>query len=115
MQAVRRSVSLTWGLNNIRLSALYYAAIEPIILYCSSVWAASANTKKNKKLLRNSQRKMTQMLTKTFRTSSTEVILVLANMIPIDYSVQEVAAVRALELCDTVFSPSAHALAKVFA
>ena len=41
---------------------------------------------------------MAQMLTKTFRTSSTEAILVLANMIPIDYRVQEVAAVRALEL-----------------
>ena len=50
------------------------------------------------------------MLTKTFRTSSTEAILVLANMIPIDYRGQEVAAVRALELCDTVFNPYAQAL-----
>ena len=115
MQAVRRSVSLTWGLSNIRLSALYYAAIEPIILYCSSVWAAASTSKKNKRLLRSSQRKMAQMLTKTFRTSSTEAILVLANMIPIDYRVQEVAAVRALELCDTVFSPSTQALVNLFA
>ena len=109
--AARRCLALTWGLNRKRLATIYRAAIEPILLYCCSVWAAAAQRKKLKQKLRGTQRKMAQLITRTFRTSSTEALLVLSGLAPIDSRIQEITAIRALVFSNLPFCPSSKAVA----
>jgi hypothetical protein len=109
--AARRCLSLTWGLNRKRLIIIYRVSIEPIVLCCCSVVATAAQRKKLKQKLRGTQRKMAQLITRTFRSSSTEALLVLSGLAPIDSRIQEIEAIRSLEFSNQPFGPPSKAVA----
>jgi hypothetical protein len=54
---------------------------------------------------------MAQLITRTFRTASTDALLVLSGLTPIDYRIQEIAALRAIEYAEHSFCPSSRAFA----
>jgi ribonuclease HI len=109
-QTARRYLSLTWGLNRMRLQSIYRAIVEPILLYNCSVWASALKSPKVKKMLRSTQRKMALLITKSFRTASTESLLLLAGLLPIDYRVREIASLRLLEHSNQPFCPSSKSM-----
>jgi hypothetical protein len=110
MQMSRRYLSLTSGLNRFRLQSVYKAIVEPVLLYNCSVWAGALAGKLFRKSLRSTQRKMAQLITKTFRTAPTEATLILSGLLPIDYRIIEIAALRCLEYESSAFCPSAKTL-----
>lgn len=78
----------TWGLGSETLSLIYKAAIEPIVLYCSPIWAEKLNKTKIKKF-RKMQRLIAMRITKAYRTISYESVIVIAGLIPIDIKIKE--------------------------
>jgi ribonuclease HI len=110
MQMSRRYLSLTSGLNRFRLQSVYKAIVEPVLLYNCSVWAGALAGKLFRKSLRSTQRKMAQLITKTFRTAPTEATLILSGLLPIDYRIIEISALRCLEYESSAFCPSAKTL-----
>jgi ribonuclease HI len=109
-QTARRYLSLTWGLNRMRLQSIYRAIVEPILLYNCSVWSGALKSPKIKRMLRSTQRKMALLITKSFRTASTESLLILAGLLPIDYRVREIASLRLLEHNNQPFCPSSKSM-----
>ena len=109
-QTARRYLSLTWGLNRMRLQSIFRAVVEPILLYYCSVWSSALKSPKIKKMLQSTQRKMALLITKSFRTASTEALLLLAGLLPIDYRVREIASLRFLEHSNQPFCPSSKSI-----
>ncbi|KAK4006228.1 hypothetical protein OUZ56_011384 [Daphnia magna] len=84
----------TWGYDDRRLRYLYLSAVEPIPLYGCSLWAPFLATKKGVKCVRSFQRVFAIARTKSFKTTSTDALLVLANVDPIDFTVMKTAYLR---------------------
>ena len=61
-----------------------------------------SKTKTGIRKLRSFQRLITITLTNSFKTASTESLLVLASVIPIDYHVLEIAAAHSFFVCDKI-------------
>ena len=61
-----------------------------------------SKTKTGIRKLRSFQRLITITLTNSFKTASTESLLVLAIVIPIDYHVLEIAAAHSFFVCDKI-------------
>jgi hypothetical protein len=70
-------LSLTWGLNRMRLQSIYRAIVEPILMYNYFVWSGALRSPKIKRMLSSTQRKIALLITKGFRTASTESLLLL--------------------------------------
>ncbi len=65
-------------------------------MYGCSVWASVLKTKAGTKKLRSFQRLISIAVTNSFKTASTESLLILSNLIPIDIRVLEIAVLRLL-------------------
>jgi ribonuclease HI len=81
----------TWGLGSEALKIIYKGAIEPIVLYCSSVWVEAVKRKRIVKSLLRVQRLIAIRIVKAFRTVSTEAAIILAGIIPLNLRVEETA------------------------
>lgn len=86
----------TWGFGGGRLRHFYRTAVEPIALYCSSVWASSLKAKTTARVLRSLQRAALVLITNASRTAATESLLVLSGMLPLDLQIAGQAASRLL-------------------
>ena len=74
----------TWGLNGSNIKTIYKNAIEPLLLYGSSVFPEAFNNFKIKKKLLSVQRGFALRIIKGYRTISTDCVLVLAGLLPIN-------------------------------
>ena len=103
---VRRFVGAKWGLSGQRIRTIYTSVVEPTILYCCSVWCSSVNRASVKSILRSTQRTFTIAITRSFGSVSTEALLVISSVIPIDLKIKETAAARFCALSHSnSFSP----------
>ena len=74
----------TWGLNGTNIKIVYKNAIEPLLLYGSSVFSEAFDNVKIKKKLLSTQRGFALRIIKGYRTISTDCALVLAGLLPIN-------------------------------
>ena len=110
--SLKQCLALTWGLNRQRLQSLYHLIAEPTILYACSFWAAAGCTKSQVKKLRSAQRRFSILILRAFRTSSTEGLLLLSGLTPIDYRLREITSIRFLQFSNTLsFCPSSAKIA----
>ena len=77
-----------WGLCYESLNIIYKAAIEPSLLYCSSIWAKNL-TKTNIKKLKSIQRLFAIKMIRGYRTVSYESAVIIAGITPIDIKINE--------------------------
>jgi hypothetical protein len=91
---LRSYLRATWGYDDRRLRYLYLSAVEPIVLYGWSLWNPFLATIKGVKCVRSFQRVFAIARTKSFTTTSTDALLVLANVDPIDFTVMKTAYLR---------------------
>ena len=103
---VNNCLRLTWGFDPSRLRFLYLAAVEPIITYGCSVWSSFLRTKSGVKKLRSLQRSITVLITRSMKSASSEALLILSNLLPLDLRVIQLSALRFLSSQDSLFSPS---------
>ena len=80
--------------------------MEPIITYGCAVWASLLRMKTGIKKIRSFQRTITLLLTRSFKSASTESLLVLSNLLPLDICIIELAAQRYLSTFGELFSPA---------
>nr|CAH0112580.1 unnamed protein product [Daphnia galeata] len=105
----------TWGYDDLRLRYLYQAAVEPIVLYGCSLWAPFLSTKKGVKSVRSFQRVFSIARTRAFKTTSTDALLVLSNLTPLDLTVLRTAYNRFMTGNFDSFSPSSKRwLSRIF-
>lgn len=84
----------TWGLERSRVRFLYLASVEPILLYGCFLKAPFLNTKNIIKRIRKWQRTFLISINLSFKTVSTDALLVLANVVPLDLRVSKITALR---------------------
>jgi hypothetical protein len=90
------------------LRFLFTTAVEPILAYGCAIWVSALKRKAIVKQLRSFQRTGGLLLTKSFKTASTESIILLANMTPVDHVIIRNAAGRLLSNRDDPFTPSSY-------
>ncbi|CAM9524471.1 unnamed protein product, partial [Heterosigma akashiwo] len=84
LACLQMCVRRTWGLKPRVVTLLWKGAVEPILLNGVVVWAAALKRKGVVKALRGAQRMAALAKTRCFKTTSTEAVLALAGMPPID-------------------------------
>jgi hypothetical protein len=82
--SVHNCIRLNWGYDVKRLRFLLSTTVEPIITYGCAIWSSALSKKTNVKLLRSAQRMAAIIINKSFKTISTESLLVMSNLLPID-------------------------------
>ncbi|XP_067132776.1 uncharacterized protein [Centruroides vittatus] len=80
-----------WGLDAEAVKEIYNMVIVPKITYAAAAWHTATNKVRNKKMLFTAQRHATLRIAKAFRTISTEALLVICGVPPIDLVVHEKA------------------------
>jgi len=70
--AVKRHLSVTWGLSKSVLKKLYTSTIEPTLLYGCSIWCPVISQARAVAILRSTQRLVAQIMLRTFKSSSTK-------------------------------------------
>jgi ribonuclease HI len=78
-----------WGLRYDSLKTIYKAAVEPSLLYCSSVWGQNL-TKRNELKLKKIQRLFAMKTIRSYRTISFEAAVTIAGMTSIDLKIKEI-------------------------
>ncbi|XP_023216250.1 uncharacterized protein LOC111618865 [Centruroides sculpturatus] len=89
--ALARVAKAHWGLSTNALATIYEGAFIPKITYAAGVWYAAAQKVVIKKQVRSAQRMALLRLTRSFRTVSTDALLVIAGTPPIDLVLKEKA------------------------
>jgi ribonuclease HI len=103
---INRYVRRTWGLSPSRIKAIYKALIIPKWLYCCSVWASATNRSVICRKLRSLQRTFATFMTRCPCSTSTEALLTIAGLQPIDYTIRQICAFRyCLSIPHHIFSP----------
>ena len=92
LRKLRAVSKLKWGLNYESMRFLYLRAIQPMLLYGAAVWAPAMNKTTYINMIRKVQRLAALSVTGCLRTVSSDAVFVLADLIPIDYLVNERAA-----------------------
>lgn len=82
--AVSSCLRQSFGYNRKRLRFLYSSTVEPIFTYGCSVWVSVLRTKAGIKKIRSFQRLICRMITRSFKTATTESLIILSNMLPLD-------------------------------
>ena len=106
--AVNNCIRNSWGSDHNKLRFLYTTAVEPILTYGCAIWVSALKRKAMVKQLRSFQRTVGLLLTKSFKTASTESIILLSNITPIDHVIIRNAACRLLSNRDDPFTPSSY-------
>jgi len=86
-----RVAANNWGISSEALRTIYIGAIEPIITYCSSIWSHRTKIKSIKRKLLSFQRQIAIRIIKGYRTISEDAAILLANLVPLDLKIQEIA------------------------
>ncbi len=105
IHGIRRYLSLTWGLDTLKLIKLYDTTVIPAFLYGCSVWAGALKSKALTKKLRSIQRTFLRYITRSFKSVSTAALITLSNSLPIDLKVLEITCNRYFMYKPT-FAPS---------
>ncbi len=87
-----RAIKPSWGLRYDVVKIIYRSVIEPIILYCSSVWADAAQSRWGSRRLERTQRNISIRMCKSYRTVSANAVILLSGFLPLH--------LRALEISD---------------
>ena len=106
--AVNNCIRNTWGSDHKKLRFLYTTAVEPILTYGCAIWVSALKRKAIVKQLRSFQRTVGLLLTKSLKTASTESIILLSDITPIDHVIIRNAACRLLSNRDEPFTPSSY-------
>jgi hypothetical protein len=85
-------VHASWGIDSKILKKFYTTLIEPILLYGCPIWNGALKQNWCIKQLRQVQRLMLLAICRAYRTVSTNVLLAMAHVLPIDYRATELAA-----------------------
>jgi ribonuclease HI len=86
---INRCTSAEWGLNYECRRNLYRYAFEPFITYGCPIWGSATKRIVFRRRLLAIQRRFAMNITRCFRTISTEAVLIIAELIPIDLRIQE--------------------------
>ncbi|XP_050670435.1 uncharacterized protein LOC126969152 [Leptidea sinapis] len=86
-----RAAKTTWGLNPEVVRTIYIAAVEPIVLYASSVWVPAVDQVGVRKLLDAVQRGFARKISRAYKTASLGAALILSGILPLDLRIREVA------------------------
>ncbi len=86
-----RSFRPSWGLNYEVLKIIYRGAIEPILLYCSSVWENAANRRWGSRRLQRTQRNIAIRICKAYRTVSANAVILLSGFLPLELRARELS------------------------
>ena len=73
-----------------------------------AIWSAALQRKQNLKLLRSVQRTAAIFITRSFKSVSTESLLIMPNLFPIDLKIFEITALRYFSKRDPQFSSSSE-------
>ncbi|XP_054161224.1 uncharacterized protein LOC128959306 [Oppia nitens] len=92
-----RLVKPTWGLSSEVVQTIYKRAIEPGLLYGCMIWEKALKYKYIRKKLEKFQRAFAIRCGKCFHTTSTTSALVIANFMPIDIKIHEIAKIERLK------------------
>lgn len=87
---IAAAARLTWGFRGVTMGLVYQGAIEPAMLYAAPIWATGCKVKQARQLL-SAQRVSVVRAANAYRTTSTEAVLLLAQIPPIDITVRELA------------------------
>lgn len=101
-QLLYRVAKPTWGCSSEVLRQIYVGAVEPTVTYAASVWAKGLNRKGSVKLLLSMQRQILLRVCKTYRTVSNNSLYILANVLPLDLRIKEVAEVSFVKRTHTL-------------
>lgn len=99
-----------WGINFRNMLTLYKGVFVPMITYAAAGWMDRINTWHRKKLIQ-AQRHALLRVTRAYRTVSTDALVVVAGVVPIDLLLKERAAAynlkknRPFKLGDLTFEP----------
>ena len=104
--SAKRHLSVTWGLTSQRLRKLNISSIEPMLLYGCSLWCPAIDKTRTLTILKSTQRSLTLVILRVFKSTSMEACLALSHLLPIELRIAELAASRFLRLKPT-FSPCA--------
>jgi ribonuclease HI len=83
-----------WGLPQKTNKFIYKRAIEPILLYGSPVWSKALDKSGLCTLLRRTQRLAALTITGILKTTSTDALLILAGLTPVDLLAKERSALQ---------------------
>ncbi|XP_067123772.1 uncharacterized protein [Centruroides vittatus] len=86
-----RVAKADWGLDSAAIKELYNAVFIPKITYAANAWHIAADKVRNKRTLLAAQRHAALRMAKAFRTVSTEALLVICGILPIDLVLHEKA------------------------
>ncbi|XP_023212917.1 uncharacterized protein LOC111615713 [Centruroides sculpturatus] len=79
----------TWGLRSSAMEGIYDGMFVPIMTYAASVWCGKVHNSLQNKHLRQAQRIALLRLTKCYRTTSTEGLMVLAGRLQLPHPAME--------------------------
>ena len=97
----------TWGVTSEIVKILYQRAVEPIVTYACHIWKDALKYKYILKKLNSFQRPFAVRAAKGFHTISTTSALALADLIPIDLRIKEIAGIEEVKVSGTsTFLPS---------
>lgn len=88
----------TWGVHPENVRTIYRQVIEPIICYAAGVWSDALEFKQVTKTLRATQRLFAIKCIQGFRTVSTAAAISIAQLIPLDAKIRDVADVEIAKL-----------------
>ncbi|XP_023210408.1 uncharacterized protein LOC111613291 [Centruroides sculpturatus] len=86
-----RVAKADWGLDSAAIKEIYRAVFIPKVTYAASVWHAAVDKVRNKRTLMTIQRHAALRLAKAFRTISTDALLVICGVMPLDLAIHEKA------------------------
>ncbi|XP_054153607.1 uncharacterized protein LOC128952269 [Oppia nitens] len=93
-RSLLRVAAPTWGLDSEIIRIIYLRAIEPAITYGCSTWIDGLKLKYAKKKLLAFQRSIAIRICKGFHTLSFTTAFALANVIPLDLKIKEIAEIE---------------------
>jgi hypothetical protein len=108
---ILKCCQLSWGLSRSSISLLYNFSVIPIILYNCSVWASAIRKKRVIASLKASQRPFALVLGRLFKSTSTDAVLVLVNIVPLHLKVLEVVTKRLISSHAALLPPSSRLIA----
>jgi len=91
IHSLPKSAKLTWGLHHKALQTIYKGAILPLLLYGAPVLAEATRFEYNRLKYIRVQRLINIKIAKTFRTTSSEALCILAGTTPIIIRMEEAA------------------------
>jgi hypothetical protein len=80
---------MSWGLKNEALKTIYKEAVLTLLLYGAPVWIEATIYECNRQKYIRVQRLMNLRISKTFRTTSSETLCILAGLTPFTIKTEE--------------------------